>query len=829
MERITLFADILLPLPIKGTFTYRVPYELNEFVKPGQRVAVQFGKKKIYSGLVKKIHQTVTEYTPKYVLHLLDEYPLVNEIQFKFWEWISSYYMSTEGEVMNAALPSAFKLASESKVLLSPAFIPDHDILDEYEFKITEALLSKKRLTSGEIGKTLGFQNVLPFLKKMIEKKMLIMEEELRDGFKPKKEKYVQLTETYQNEEQLRKVMDELGKRAFKQLELLMSYLSLSTVFQSETTEVKKAELMLKANAGQAAYKALIDKGIFQEYQKVVSRLEDEKASDSMEKLKLTEYQTVVYKQIKTGFENHSVILLHGVTSGGKTELYIKLIQETIAQGKQVLYLLPEIALTTQIISRLKKYFGNEVGIYHSRYSNNERAEVWNNLTGLSEPSEEKQYKIILGPRSAIFLPYENLGLIIVDEEHDYSYKQFDPAPRYHARDAAIYLSTLHNARVLLGTATPSLESYFNAMNDKYALVELKERYGGMELPVIEVVDMKNEQRRRLMKSHFSSVLFAEIKKTLNENQQIILFQNRRGFSLRIECEQCNYVPVCRNCDVTLTYHKRSELLKCHYCGYATTIPASCPDCGSTQLMMKGFGTEKVEEELSMLLPDARIDRMDLDSTRSKNAYHRIISDFENRKIDVLTGTQMVTKGLDFDNVQVVGVLSADNMLSFPDFRAHERSFQMLAQVSGRSGRKYKRGKVIIQAWQHDHPIIQNVVDHDYISMYKSQLSERNKFKYPPHYRLIVVKMKHKNPEVLNDAAKQFGIELRLKFGNRIIGPEYPLVGRIKNFYIKQFILKNPRNTNHAAVKKLLKEAFENFRKAGKYRSVIVQFDVDPI
>lgn len=829
MERITLFAEILLPLPIQGTFTYRVPFELNEFIKVGQRVAVQFGKKKIYAGLVKHLHQNVPEYTPKYILHLLDEEPLVNDFQFRFWDWISSYYMSTTGEVMNAALPSAFKLASESKVLLSPTFLPDHDILEEYEYKITEALLLKKRLTIGEIGKTLGFQNVLPFLKKMIEKKMLVLEEELTDGFKPRKEKYVRLSETYMEEEKLQVILDELGKRAFKQLELLMAFISLSKVFHADIQEVKKSDLLQKAKAGQAALKSLIDKGIFEEYQKTVSRLDEDLEEEASRELRLTDHQNEAVDQIKTGFESNKVVLLHGVTSGGKTELYIRLIQEAIKKDQQVLYLLPEIALTTQIISRLKKFFGNEVGIYHSRYSKNERAEVWNNIAGLDQSTEIKKYKIILGPRSAVFLPFTKLGLIIVDEEHDYSYKQFDPAPRYHARDAAIFLATLHKANVLLGTATPAIESYYNAMNGKYTLVELNKRYGGMKMPKIEVVDMRNEHRRRLMKSHFSSVLFNQMKNALDEQQQVILFQNRRGFSLRIECEQCNYIPVCRNCDVTLTYHKRSELLKCHYCGYSNTIPSTCPDCGSTNLKMQGFGTEKVEEELSILLPEAKIDRMDLDSTRSKNAYHRIITDFENRKTDILAGTQMVTKGLDFDNVQVVGVLSADNMLSFPDFRAHERSFQLLSQVSGRSGRKYKQGKVIIQAWQPEHPIIHFVVAHDYKAMYKSQLTDRERFNYPPYYRLIIIRLKHKRAELLNEAAKVLGIEFRSVFGSRIIGPEYPLVARIKSYYIKQFILKVPRNKSHASAKEHLQKAVENYRKLGKYRSVIIQFDVDPV
>ena len=488
----------------------------------------------------------------------------------------------------------------------------------------------------------------------------------------------------------------------------------------------------------------MIAKGIFEVYDKVVSRIAETHDSEDVGNIKLTKHQEQAFADIKLNLESHQVVLLHGVNSGWKTELYIKLIHETIEQGRQVLYLLPEIALTTQIITRLRKYFGNEVGIYHSRYSRDERAEVWNNIAGREEDGLSAKYKIILGPRSAVFLPFENLGLIIVDEEHDNSYKQFDPAPRYSARDAAIYLSTLHAAKVILGSATPAIESYYNAENGKYGLVKLTERYGGMKLPEIAVVDMRDQHRRRLVKSHFSSVLLQQMKQSIADHQQVILFQNRRGFSLRLECKECNWVPMCKNCDVTLTYHKNSELLKCHYCGYSTTIPPTCHDCGSANLKMQGFGTEKVEEELSFYMPDARIDRMDLDSTRSKNAYHRIISDFENRKTDILTGTQMVTKGLDFDNVHVVGILSADNMLSFPDFRAHERSFQLMAQVSGRAGRKFKQGKVIIQTWQPEHPIIENVVAHDYLNMYKQQLIEREKFKYPPFHRLIVIRMKHR-------------------------------------------------------------------------------------
>jgi len=826
MSRITLFADVLLPLPVKGTFTYRVPYELNDFVQEGQRVAVQFGKKKVYAGLIKKLHEKVPETIPKYILSILDEKPVVNNIQFRFWEWISSYYLSTEGEVMNAALPSAFKLASESKVMLFPGFSPDEHIMDEFEYRVTEALMQKGKLTIDEITKQVGFQKVLPLLKKMMDKRMIYMEEELKGGYKPKLEKMIVLSPAYHPEESLKQLMDELGKRAHKQLECLMTYLTLAG-FGDQPKPVAKAELMQKSGSSPAVLKALTDKGVFETEERVVSRFQVEENGE-MPPVKLNKHQEQAYEEIKHGFSERKVVLLHGVTSGGKTEIYIKLMEETLRQGKQVLYLLPEIALTTQIITRLRKYFGDQVGVYHSRYSKDERAEVWNHLLGYQLSDDMTRYNIILGPRSAMFLPYDNLGLVIVDEEHDQSYKQFDPAPRYHARDAAVYLSTMHNARVVLGSATPSIESYYNTKQGKYKLVELTERYGGMQMPEIVVVDMREEKRRRMSKSHFSSVLLKEMKLALEEQKQVILFQNRRGFSLRLECAQCAWVPQCKYCDVTLTYHKASELLKCHYCGYSTTIPHSCGECGSTHLKMQGFGTEKVVEELAMIIPEARIDRMDLDSTRTKHAFNRIITDFEDRRTDILIGTQMVTKGLDFDNVRVVGVLSADNMLSFPDFRAHERSFQLMQQVSGRAGRKHERGKVIIQAWKPDHPIIRFVVHHDFEGMYRQQLAERKKFYYPPYYRLIIVKMKHKKYDVLHDGSAVLAKDLRTRFGKVVYGPESPLVGRVRSLYIKHIMIKVARGTNYQKVKDELYVAFEEFRTLAKYKSIVIQFDVDP-
>ncbi len=828
MERITLFAEVLLPLPVPGTFTYRVPFALNETVCVGQRVSVQFGKRKVYAGLIMEIHQRPPQKgIPKYILSVLDQKPMVNALQFRFWKWLSEYYMSTPGEVMQAALPSAFKLSSESKVVLFPEYVPDSQMLTESEYRITEALLRKKSLTIAEVTEIVGYQKVLPLLKTMIERRLIAMEEELKQQYKPKKIKMVRLAPLYLKESALQKLMDDLDKKAHKQLELLMGFMALSGFPLKEDFEISKQELLTKTKTTDAVLKAMVKKGIFLTDEKVVSRFSDEK-TETEASFHLSKNQRLAYEQVAEQMKNHLVVLLHGVTSSGKTELYIKLMEDVLLQGKQVLYLLPEIALTTQIIQRLRRHFGDEIGVYHSRYNQNERAEVWENVAGIQQAGVHKPYRIILGPRSALFLPFEKLGLVIVDEEHDSSYKQFDPSPRYNARDAAIYLARLHGAKVLLGSATPSVETYFSAVNGKFGLVSLEERFGGVKMPEILVVNMKEEKRRRLLQSHFSSVLLEHIKKALENKHQVILFQNRRGFSTRIECEQCNWVPQCKYCDVTMTYHKSQQLLKCHYCGYSRPVPAVCDHCGSPHLVMQGFGTEKVEEELSLILPEARIDRMDLDTTRAKNAFQRIIFDFEQRKTDILTGTQMVTKGLDFENVQVVGILSADNMLSFPDFRAHERSFQMMEQVSGRAGRKNKQGTVIIQTWQPSHPIIRDVVHHDYKSMYRRQIEERMRFRYPPFYRLVNIKMKHKNPEILNAAADELAREMKSRFGKLVYGPEYPMVSRIKNWYIKQIMLKIRRDTHLGEQKALLKEVLETYKRNTTHKSVRIQVDVDP-
>ncbi|MBE0647581.1 MAG: primosomal protein N' [Bacteroidales bacterium] len=824
MERITLFADVILPLPISGTFTYRVPYDLNDAVTIGKRVVVQFGSRKIYTALVRNIHQTPpSKHIPKYILSILDETPIVSNVQFDFWEWISSYYMCHPGEVMNAALPSVMKLASESKVVLNPSFSGDLGELNEKELLLLEALGHRETISISDVVKILDQQKVIPVIKTMIDKGIVLLEEELTERYRPKMEKIVSLSdELASGEEELRRLFDALEKRAPKQLEILMTFIHLTKYEPGKPASISRSFLMEKLTAADGALNALIKKGVFVVTEKQVSRIHSGDQPISSSTIKLTEDQQLALNTIKSEWEQKEVALLHGVTSSGKTEIYINLIQGTLDAGKQALYLLPEIALTAQIINRLRKYFGDRVGIYHSRFNEQEKAEIWNRTV-------DHQYDVILGARSAIFTPFSNLGLVIVDEEHDSSFKQYDPAPRYHGRDAAIILGKLHNARVLLGSATPSVESYFNARQGKFGLVELMTRYREMEMPQIEVVDIKQEHRMGKMKAHFSSVLLGKMEKALKNREQVILFQNRRGFSLRLECETCHWMPSCKNCDVTLVYHKKINQLRCHYCGFVSRVPEKCPECNGVKIRMKGFGTERVEEDLQILLPDARVARMDLDTTRSKNKLQKILTDFEERRTDILIGTQMVTKGLDFDHVSTVCILNADNMLSYPDFRSGERSYQLMAQVGGRSGRKKRRGEVIIQTWQPSNAVIQQVVNNDYQAMYLSQLNDRKKFNYPPFYRLIILRLKHRNPEVLNQAASILAADLRTSFGKRILGPEYPMVARIMNLYIKQIMIKMERGGGILAMKQKLRESLEEFDRKKEFSGVRMTIDVDPV
>ncbi|MCX6231591.1 MAG: primosomal protein N' [Bacteroidetes bacterium] len=830
MSRITLFADVLLPLPLEGYFTYRIPFELNDMVSPGKRVVIQFGKKKIYTALIRRIHdKPPTNYTVKYILSVLDNEAIVNEKQFLFWEWIAEYYLCTIGEVMNAALPPAFKLASESHILINPDFDGDFSQFNEYEMLVAEALISRDSLTVSEVSEITGLQKIIPLLKTLIEKGVIITEEEIAERYKPKIETYIRLSEKYTKEDELSIIFDQMEKKAFRQLQLLQCFLQLTNFFQSFKNDLKKSILLKNTEFTDAQIKSLVKKEVFEIYEKEESRLDGANSTATADSIVLNEQQDIALNNIKNGFNDKAVALLHGITSSGKTEIYIKLIDEVLKQGRQVLYLLPEIALTAQIINRIQKFFGNRAGIYHSKYSENQRVEVWNKVINTSESVNDEKYSIVIGARSAIFLPFDNLGLIIVDEEHDTSYKQYDPSPRYNARDAAIYLAAMHGAKTILGSATPAIESYYNALTQKYHLVEINERYGGMELPEILIADLKMESRQKTMRSHFSSLLITQIDEALAKKQQVILFQNRRGFSLRLECDSCHYMPECKNCDVTLIYHKHENQLRCHYCGFATRIPEKCPDCGSTAMLMKGFGTEKVEEDLAIIFPEAKIERMDLDTTRSKNAYRRIIADFEDGKIDILVGTQMITKGLDFNNVGVVGILNADNMISFPDFRSYERSFQLMAQVSGRAGRKGERGKVIIQTYKPQQEVIKNVINTDYLAMFNSQLHERKTFKYPPFYRLIKITLKHKDANLLNQAAADIAKELRLTFAKNVLGPEYPIVSRIKNMYLKDILIKIERESHLKTAKVQLNHIIEHFKKSDKNKQLRFIIDVDPM
>lgn len=823
--RRTLFAEILLPIPVPGTFTYRVPYALNDKVRVGQRAVVQFGKTKIMSGLILSLTETIPSVEVKYLSDILDDEPLVNETQLKFWNWVKDYYMCHLGEVMQAALPSALKLSSESTIALSPDYVLDSMALNDYEYMIVEALQIQPRLAVSEVSKIIGFKKVMPLIHTMMEKGIVVMEEELNEKYKAKYERFARLNAAYRDEAKVQELMDSLTKRAFKQLEVLLAYYTLGGDCDND---VMVKDLLKKSNASSSILKAMSEKGILEVYEKKVSRLKEYKVQTDVGSIQLTEPQGRALEGIKEGFSENKPVLLHGVTSSGKTEIYIKLIHEAIEQGRQVLYLLPEIALTAQIINRLKQYFGERLGVYHSRYGSNERVEVLEQVRDFAK-TQSKRHQIIIGSRSAIFLPYSDLGLVIVDEEHDSSFKQIDPAPRYNARDAAIVLASIHKAKVLLGSATPSYESYYNALAGRFKLVEITERFGGVQMPEIVLSDMRVERKRKTMQADFGGTLVDAMKETLAQNNQVILFQNRRGFSLRLECDDCHYVPQCINCDVSLIYHKQQNVMRCHYCGYTASVPTECPSCHSPNVKMHGFGTEKIEEDIQLVMPEARVARLDLDTTRSKNDYQNILEHFQDKETNILVGTQMVTKGLDFDSVKVVGILNADNMLSFPDFRAHERSFQLMSQVAGRAGRKGEQGKVIIQTYEPAHPVLQDVLRNDFKGLYDKQMLVRQQFGYPPFYRLILIKLKHKDFQKLNPAASELAAMLRPIFKQDLLGPEYPVVSRVKNMYIKQMMVKFKREYSTQKIKEIIAQQIRLFQQNPDHKSVVVQVDVDPI
>ncbi len=817
ISRKTVFVEVILPLAISKTYTYRVPFEMAHQVQVGKRVVVQFGKSKIYTAIIYQISETPPSlYEAKYIIDVLDDEPIVNRFQLDLWKWISEYYMCFLGEVMQAALPAALKLASETRISLNVSTEFDKSTLSDKEFLIVDALDIQSELRVSDISKLLGQKTVFPILRGLLEKNIIIISEEITEKFKPRKKAFIILHPQYK-EPANRKALFEVLERAPKQVELLLAYLKL----EKNQSEIAKSELLETSGSGPNALKALLDKEVFIQQEKVVSRLSAEEL-ETLHDFKLNEAQAVALEEIQTQFAEKEVVLLYGETSSGKTQIYIRLIEQMLLEGKQTLYLLPEIALTTQVVERLREHFGNQVGIYHSRFNDNERAEVWQKVL-------KGQYRLVLGARSSIFLPFSELGLIIVDEEHESSYKQYDPAPRYHARDTAIYLSFLHKSKIVLGSATPSLESYYNAKIRKYGLVILKGRYGGVQSPIIEVVSISEETKRKTMQSHFTTVLIDEIKAALSRKEQVILFQNRRGYTPLLLCTTCGYSPKCINCDVSLTYHKSSARLHCHYCGYKQDVLTACPACGSTKIEQKGFGTEKIEDELQRIFENARIARMDLDSTRTRNSFQVLLNDFEDGRIDILVGTQMVAKGLDFGNVTTIGIISADSMLNYPDFRAFERSFQMLSQVSGRAGRRAKQGKVIIQAYDTSHRVISQVIRNDYEEMFNTEILERRNFHYPPLYRLIKLDIKHKDLSKLALSAASLAKTLRLQFADRILGPEPPMVSRIRNYYIQTVLIKvEKEGVSVNKIKEALHNILVNFDADPSNKGVYINVDVDP-
>ena len=812
------FVEVILPLSLAKTFTYSVSEAEFNYIKIGMRVAVPFGKSKIYTALVIEIHQNKpTLYEAKDIHQILDEKPIVTQIQITHWQWIASYYMCAIGDVYRGAMPSALLLESETLISQKTDLFVDSSLLSDDEFLVYEALQQQNSLKIQDIISILNKKNIFPVIQKLVDKNILVLHEEIQESYKPKLVRYVRLHPKYDSNQGLSELLETL-KSANKQKEIVMRYFQLSATEKKPIT-VKK--LVEEANSSSAIVKALIEKEIFEDYLLQEDRV-NFNGKINQKELQLSAAQHEAFLAIKDSFFQKEVCLLHGVTSSGKTEIYIKLIEEYLETGKQILYLLPEIALTTQLVSRLSAYFGNKVAVFHSKYNNNERVEVWNQVLQNSEKSQ-----VVIGARSALFLPFENLGLIIVDEEHEQTFKQVDPAPRYHARDAAIVLAHSHKAKVLLGSATPSLETYFNAKSEKFGLVEISKRYGNVMMPIIELVDLKDKYFRKKMTGHFSDVLIEEITTALSLGEQIILFQNRRGYSPIIECLTCGHVPQCQQCDVSLTYHKHKNQLRCHYCGYTMAKPTNCHACSSVDITTKGFGTEQIEQELLTIFPSSKIGRMDQDTTRGKFGFEKIIDSFKNREIEILVGTQMLAKGLDFDNVSLVGVMNADNMLYHPDFRAFERSFQMLTQVAGRAGRSEKQGKVIIQTYNHNHNTIQQVTNNDYIGMYKEQLYDRQIYKYPPYFRIIRVTMKQRDFEKLKVGAMWLYQVLSQNLNMPVLGPEEPLISRIRNEYIRTIIIKIPQNTSIGNTKKTIQKMLSSFEAIAQFRAIKVTLNVD--
>ncbi len=814
------WAEIILPLALPAVYTYSIPNHLLSSAIPGTRAEVVFGKNKKYAGIIRSVLQIKPTYRTKPIINILDDYPILFEPQLKLWNWISQYYMCTEGEVMAAALPTNFKLSSETILIFNEDAGDDFSQLSDEEFLVAEALLLKKQLQLTEVQQVLDVTHVYPVIKRLIDKKICFIWEKLHERYKAKKENYIIMQPRFEEEEALEALLND-WKGAPKQMELLLAFIHL----KNTGTEVSQKALLKKSGASPAQLKSLSDKGILIIEKREIDRI-NYLPKDIKIDFALSASQQKSLDELHHAFTEKDVCLLHGVTGSGKTQLYIKLIEEHFNKGEQVLYLLPEIALTTQIVRRLQKHFGGNIAIYHSKFNDQERIEIWNKI-------RSGELKIILGARSALFLPFKELGFVIVDEEHDSSYKQQDPAPRYNARDAAIYYATLFKtannasgAKVLLGSATPSVESYFNAMQQKYSLVHLEERFGGIKLPVIEIVNTRQVvQKGKVM---ISPQLKEAIQLALDADKQVILFQNRRGYNPYLICGACGFIPQCTHCDVSLTLHKYSNKLHCHYCGSTYAKLITCPACGSNQWLEKNFGTEKIEEQLEADFSSYKIARMDVDSVRGKSAHDNLIQLFEQRRLDILVGTQMVVKGLDFDNVSLVGILDADGLLSFADFRANERAFQLMEQVSGRAGRKDKQGKVIIQAVNVKHPVISMVQKHDYAEFYQYEMESRRAFFYPPFSRIVLLTLKHKVKEVLDAAAEKLAVLLRQDLNDFVVGPATPVIGRARNQYLSELLIKLPKEPGMSLTyKKVIRNHINLLQAEKQFKSVTVIADVD--
>lgn len=820
------YVDVALPLPIPQLYTYRVPAEFLELVQKGIRVIVQFGKTKVITGVIINIHQKAPEvYSAKPLLDILDADPVLGELQIEFMQWIANYYLCTFGEVLNAALPSGLKLSSESRIQLHPdrEWGESNYDFDDKEIILLQALENNDSMTYQQAADVLDMKSAFKFIKSLVQKEVIIIYEELKERYKPKKLKMIRLEdELASNESLLEGLFAELEKKP-KQSDILLHYLREVPVFQAPELNEQGIEKksFIEAGLSLSSLNTLKKNNILEEFEVIISRF-GESGNHVPKEIILSEIQQNAKAEIYDHFQEKNTVLLHGVTGSGKTEIYIEMIKDAIANGTQALYLLPEIALTAQIVNRLQAVFGDRVGIFHSKFSDNERVEVWYGLI-------EGRFDFIVGVRSAIYLPFQHLGLIIVDEEHENSYKQFDPAPRYNARDAALFLAHLHKAKTVLGSATPSIESYTNALQDKYGLVTLTERFSKTALPEVHTANLAKEKKQKTATGEFTSVLMEHIREALDNKEQVIIFQNRRGYSSYVTCDDCGFIPNCHRCSVSLTYHQYKNQLNCHYCGHKEAVPVTCPACGSTNIKTVGIGTEKIEEELKLIYPEARIQRMDLETTRTKYAYQNIIQEFERGEVDILVGTQMVSKGLDFDNVSLVGVFDIDRMIHFPDFRSMERTFQLTTQVSGRAGRRQKQGKVVVQTRDPEQHILRWIEDHNYETFYQAEMEERKNYNYPPFTRMIHLLIRSKDKNLTYQAARHFANLLKEDMGpTRVLGPQEPLINKIRDKYLMDIFLKIEKKYSIDAVKEKIKEAKLAMLQQKQFGKVEIIADVDP-